>query len=551
MGVSLKKYVFGHSKFVTPTYNTYIGGVSESIGTASALAAKLGISAGDISNFSIVGSDIKCKVNVSYAMPYAGGLAFDNNASITYFYDYDGKCISLISQSFQLCPILTKVILNGVTTITGSSNFKDSNALKEIYIPYLTSCAGTDNFSFNNGTLEILYIPRCAIFGASPSVNNNNLSQNSIIKAKIYVTISTQTSNSGGVEADVAAVIAQGNTVRFVSNFTSPNPITDLSIGTIYNTALQMNFTAPTGSTNTIEFYEVYFDGLPNQYISLPSDLAIKLIKNTSYNITVVSVDIFLNKSIASNAVTQSTSNYTYDTDVQTFITNASISEEYQKDAAHLLTIGIKPTIWGKLKAIYPIVGGTASQHKFNLKNSLDTNAAFRLVFTGTLVHSLNGMKPAGGYANTFFNTLTENTQNNLSMSYYSRTNLSLPHVEMGGINSGAYLLFSYSGSVYKAFNSAQTIRGSLFTPTTGLLQGNRTSSTVERYYHRSVLKDTLTINSVTPQNGNIVIGGYNMSSQTTKECAFASIGEGLTDAEAVILNTAVELFQTILGRKV
>ena len=32
------------------------------------------------------------------------------------------------------------------------------------------------------------------------------------------------------------------------------------------------------------------------------------------------------------------------------------------------------------MKAIYPFVGGTATTHKFNLKDPADINAAFRLV---------------------------------------------------------------------------------------------------------------------------------------------------------------------------
>jgi hypothetical protein len=37
----------------------------------------------------------------------------------------------------------------------------------------------------------------------------------------------------------------------------------------------------------------------------------------------------------------------------------------------------------------------------------------------------------------------------------------------------------------------------------------------------------------------------------STKECAFASIGDGLTDTEAGNLYTAVQAYQTTLGRQV
>ena len=63
--------------------------------------------------------------------------------------------------------------------------------------------------------------------------------------------------------------------------------------------------------------------------------------------------------------------------------------------------------IWDKIFAIYPFVGGTATAHKFNLKNPQDTNAAFRLVFSGGITHSSSGITGNGlnGSYNTNFST--------------------------------------------------------------------------------------------------------------------------------------------------
>ena len=62
--------------------------------------------------------------------------------------------------------------------------------------------------------------------------------------------------------------------------------------------------------------------------------------------------------------------------------------------------------LWNGLLAIYPMVGGTAYTHKFNLKNPQDTNAAYRLSFAGGWTHNSSGAKPdgvSGTYADTFF----------------------------------------------------------------------------------------------------------------------------------------------------
>ena len=70
------------------------------------------------------------------------------------------------------------------------------------------------------------------------------------------------------------------------------------------------------------------------------------------------------------------------DPDAQAFITAASITDPTQQSAINQLVVDLKGySIWTKMSAIYPMVGGTASSHKFNLKDPRDLDAAFRLVF--------------------------------------------------------------------------------------------------------------------------------------------------------------------------
>ena len=114
------------------------------------------------------------------------------------------------------------------------------------------------------------------------------------------------------------------------------------------------------------------------------------------------------------------------DADAQAFITAAAITDPTQQSAINSLVINLKGYgVWTKMKALYPFVGGTATQHKFNLKNPLDTDAAFRLVFNGGWTHSTDGALPNGinGYANTYLNPVIESlTYNNNHLSFYSRT---------------------------------------------------------------------------------------------------------------------------------
>ena len=56
-------------------------------------------------------------------------------------------------------------------------------------------------------------------------------------------------------------------------------------------------------------------------------------------------------------------------------INNAQIA-----NAVNNLVLDLKKYgLWTKMKAIYPIVGGNAWSHKFNLKDPRDVDSAYRL----------------------------------------------------------------------------------------------------------------------------------------------------------------------------
>lgn len=117
-----------------------------------------------------------------------------------------------------------------------------------------------------------------------------------------------------------------------------------------------------------------------------------------------------------------------FDSNAQAFITAAGITNPTQQNAINTLVLGLKTdSLWTKMLAIYPFVGGTATSCKYNLKNPLDTDAAFRLNFVNAWTFSNNGIQPNGvdTYANTFFipaNNWIGNIGNS-SVSAYSRTN--------------------------------------------------------------------------------------------------------------------------------
>ena len=255
----------------------------------------------------------------------------------------------------------------------------------------------------------------------------------------------------------------------------------------------------------------------------------------------------------------------TYDPDAQLFFnaqTAAGVTlTTTQKNAVNQWVVDAKAAnIWTKFKAIYPMVGSTATSQKFNLKNPLDTNAAFRLSFVGGWTHSSTGMLPNGtnAYANTFFAPSVNSTGiNNFHSSYYSRTNVNLVQVDTGCGSSdlqGTLLEIRTANITYIRINAATT-SSYADTDSLGFYLQSRLLGNQQKGYKNTTLKITGAVNSNTTPGQNYYIGAYNSNGlaayPSSKQCAFASIGDGLTDAEALAFYNAVQTFNTTLARQV
>jgi hypothetical protein len=245
------------------------------------------------------------------------------------------------------------------------------------------------------------------------------------------------------------------------------------------------------------------------------------------------------------------------DADAQAFITAAAITDATQQSAINTLVTDLKGYgIWTKMKAIYPFVGGTAAQHRFNLKDPRTVNAAFYLDFLGGGTHSAMGYQPNGNsYANTFLNALTVNTTNHLS--YYSRSATVGVEIEIGYYdNSMSTFNQLRAASNYIAGANSNTL---LFTSTgdaRGFWIGSKRSNSDREIYRNNSSETTSLISDITSLPNKIILIGARGENAgpayySTKQSAFASIGDGLTDTEAAALYTAVQKYQTTLGRQV
>lgn len=294
-----QRQIFGSKK---NNFNTEIGGVSATINTASALASVLGISSIYVKDFTISGSNIKCNITISsYALPIS---CFQSSTAITYFYDYSGKVTNIGSNAFKATTNIYYLYFPAVITQTGTSILQDTTKATVLSMPNCVSLpiGFLGNYTGNG---KVLHIPSATNLGGSQS-NNAVFVTSNVSGLKIYASSVNQTSNTGGIEGDLDFAISSGATVSWVTNLTAPSAITNLSSGTVYSTAIQLNFTAPS-STNTIDYYEVYLNGVFVNTITASGSYLKGLQASTSYEIKLVAVDIYYNKSAVSNILNVST----------------------------------------------------------------------------------------------------------------------------------------------------------------------------------------------------------------------------------------------------
>lgn len=248
-----------------------------------------------------------------------------------------------------------------------------------------------------------------------------------------------------------------------------------------------------------------------------------------------------------------------FDPDAQAFITAAAITDPTQQNAINTLVVSLKGySIWTKFKAIYPIVGGSASSHKYNLKDPRDLDAAFRLNFATGWTHSSTGMTPNGtsAFADTKLTPSTDLNLNSHSFGIYSRTNNTSGTQVYGSFLTGLnYFLQNNITAANFVSGGLSNILSYTANPTTSLLMLSRTSSTLSKAFRANVSLGT---------NTNLIPGLPNLSFYlgarsdlagaalySVHQLAFAFLGDGLTDAEASNLYTAVQAYQTTLGRQV
>ena len=231
-----------------------------------------------------------------------------------------------------------------------------------------------------------------------------------------------------------------------------------------------------------------------------------------------------------------------------------------EQNATKTLVADLKSAgIWSSMKAVYPMVGASAAACAQNLKSS-----SFTGTFTSGWTFASTGVTPNG--ISTGFNTnYLVDSSNGFSMannhiSHYSRTQATGVYVDMG---CGATVPTSNFNNLFQELvgdvggTMGSITFGVAVANTIGFVLKGATSSTNAKMYKNGSLIQTITTAQANGNNINVnmyvgcqfYLGVPNEVS--VRECAFASIGDGLTDTQASNFYTAVQAFQTTLSRQV
>lgn len=249
------------------------------------------------------------------------------------------------------------------------------------------------------------------------------------------------------------------------------------------------------------------------------------------------------------------------DADAVAFLNAAGITDPTISAAVEVFVTALKTnSVWDRLQAIYPFVGGTAETHKWNLKDPRDLDAAYRLQFIGGLTHSSQGVTPNGttGYARTFYNIANFNSQDGISFgvdlttAWVSGTS----PVAIGTLYNGGtgQCLIDYFSSNLRYLNLSTTARSLSGTSPAGqgiwFVTRNRTTNLLQWFSQAGTRVDTTEAETAITTGGEMfLMARDNVSSGlpdlfSAQRQSFAFIGNDLSTAQFNALRAAYVTFK-------
>ncbi len=337
----IRKNIF---KIRLPDPNTFVGGVGVALNTTTLMQGQLAstnptIRTTMIKNFKNDGPNNDCSFYVGSNYPRAFYVtSFVSNTDVTYFVDEPGHITSIQQGCFRDAINFERIHFPGLTEIRSPSGFFtlsgtgikgwvsfpsfngtellnyifNGSKVETFHFPILTQIhlQLTSRLAFANiTTLKRVYMPVCTSLSSFTDASIfNNIPSGTIM----YLDPFLETSDGGSRDPHVIYwEDTRSAVIRYVTDITAANPITDLADANITANSVDLTFSIPTPNVNGNDFWEVWIDDGVSKWLKHVSWQEVTgsgqtitgLAGATNYNIKARTVDTLHNYSTFSNIV--------------------------------------------------------------------------------------------------------------------------------------------------------------------------------------------------------------------------------------------------------
>ena len=494
---------------------------------------------------------------------------FTGTAPINYSYQWQRGGSPISGQTANTYVIGSSDSLAEITcVVTGTNSYgfdsEVSNIITVVDFAPVNTVAPTVSPSGTQSTGTLISVTTGSWSGVAPITYEYKWTRNGIaISGATSSTYTIQLADDGttirvevkGTNAyGVSAFIASSNSVSAVNVIAPSNTVAPVISGTAVVGQALTSTTGTWSGTPTITYSYQWKRGATNIGTNASTYTLVAADAGNTSNITcvVTATNTAGSANATSNQIAQILTART-----NSFLTASAISDATIRGGLNTFDIGlISNSLDTKMSAVYPLVGGTASTHKWNFMNAADTNAAYRLTFGGTVTHNANGITGNGtnGYADTYFVPSTRWSAGNAHMSAYDRTSVvGVGNYTIGSFSSGQAAWISYRDTQWGYLGALNNVASNGQLNMTQLRLITRTATNVLKGFRNAVqVGTTVTTNTTTYPTGNIwLLAASGLTSYSDHNLCFSSIGLGLSDAEVTTFNTLVQALQTTLSRQV
>jgi hypothetical protein len=213
-----------------------------------------------------------------------------------------------------------------------------------------------------------------------------------------------------------------------------------------------------------------------------------------------------------------------------------------EQDAILTLVADLKAnSLWSKMKAVYPMVGASAAACAQNLKSS-----SFTGTFSSGWTFSSTGVEGNGTSARMFTDLVpnVEFLDEKITFASYVLLNTGGIHISCQPPNT-----FDWPGVAISVYNSTGVSNPSINTSGFRCITRNNTTQIESKTNNNATLSTSQ--NFVNKSTGQFTLGSLGTSFYSDHNIRFASIGNNLTIENQEDFYTAVQAFQTTLGRAI